>query len=90
MGTYVVERYLTGWSQDEVGALLIRLDELDALFEKRCVHYLNSIVLDADEVCLSVFAGADAESVRQTNDELGLPTDRVVAATFAAHREPTA
>jgi hypothetical protein len=86
MGTYVVERYLTGWNDSEVGALLCRLDELEPRFELRNVHYLQSIVLDEDETCLSVFTGSDAAQVRLANDEFGLPTDRVVTATFAGQR----
>lgn len=89
VGTYVVERYLTGWNGDEIDALLSRLDGLETRFAALDVHYLHSIVLDHDETCLSVFDGPDADAVRLANDEYGLPTDRVVTATLAAHQGPT-
>lgn len=89
VGTYVVERYLTGWNGDEIAALLARLDGLETRFAALDVHYLHSIVLDTDETCLSVFDGPDADVVRSANDEHGLPTDRVVTATLAAHQRPT-
>lgn len=91
MQTYVVERYLTGWTGPEVSALLDRLDALAPDFLARAVTYVTSIVLDADETCLSVFRAPDADHVRHANLDHHLPTDRVVAATLVAahHGDPT-
>lgn len=91
MQTYVVERYLTGWTGPEVAALLDRLDALAPDFRAAAVTYVSSIVLDTDETCLSIFRGPDAECVRRTNLGYDLPTDRVVAATLAAsdHEDPS-
>jgi hypothetical protein len=79
MTVYLVERYLPGWTPDEIAALVgtirARRDELDA----RCVHHLSSIVLPGDETCLCLFDAADADQVRTANTGLGLPVDRVVA-----------
>jgi hypothetical protein len=84
MQTYVVERYLTGWTEPEVVALLERLDALAPELQAGGVTYLSSIVLDTDETCLSVYQGPDADHVRHANLEHHLPTDRVVAATLTA------
>ena len=84
MQTYVVERYLTGWTGPEVAALLDRLDALAPDFLARAVTYVTSIVLDADETCLSVFRGPDADEIRLVNLHFDLPTDRVVAAPLVA------
>jgi hypothetical protein len=87
MQTYVVERYLTGWTGAEVAALLDRLDALAPEFLARAVTYVTSIVLDSDETCLSLFQGLDADQVRHVNLQHNLPTDRVVTATLAAAHE---
>jgi hypothetical protein len=84
MQTYVVERYLTGWTGAEIAALLDRLDALTPDFLDRAVTYMTSIVLDTDETCLSLFRGPDADQVRHANLQHRLPTDRVVTATLAA------
>jgi hypothetical protein len=74
-----------------VADLLERIDALAAEFEAHDVTYVSSIVLDADETCLSVFRGPDADHVRHANLEHHLPTDRVVAATLtdAHHGDPS-
>lgn len=86
--TYVVERYLTGWSGDEVTGLLARLDALGPRFTEQGVHYLHSIVLTSDETCLSVFRALDPERLRVANTEAGLPTDRIVGATLGGPDDP--
>jgi hypothetical protein len=83
MGTYVVERYLTGWTRGEVAGLLDRLDRLANDLQRRAVIYLGSLVLDDDETCLSVFEGPDLDQVRHANLDHGLPTNRVVAAALS-------
>lgn len=90
MQTWVVERYLTGWPDDEVGALLERLDALASHFAAHHVEYVQSMLLAGDETCLSVFHGADAEHVRRVNLDAGLPTDRVIAATVTAGAQGSA
>lgn len=82
MRTFIVERYLAGWSPGEVSDLVDRVaDQADA-FRARGVRHLRSIVLAADETCLCLFEGADAETVRLANESSALPVHRVVPATL--------
>jgi hypothetical protein len=84
---FVVERFLVGWSADEVEDLVHRLDDAGPRLAEQGVRHLDSIVIPGDETCLSVFAGPDADTVRSANVELALPVGRVLAATSqAGHR----
>jgi hypothetical protein len=78
MAVFVVERYLVGWSPDEVHALLSRVGGASDVLAQLGVHHLRSVVIPGDETCLCVFEGPDAETVRHANAVAGLPSDRVV------------
>jgi hypothetical protein len=83
MDIFVVERFLTGWTEGEVDALLRRLDHLRDEFVHAGLRYRESIVMTLDETCLSIFDGPDADTVRDANLRAGVRTDRVVAGTLA-------
>jgi hypothetical protein len=83
MGIYVVERFLVGWSPDEVDALVRRLTSSAAELGAHGVCHLESIVIPTDETCLSMFGGPDADSIRHANEALGLPFGRILAASIA-------
>lgn len=78
MAVFVVERYLVGWTPDEVHTLLSRVAASAEAMAKDGVRHLRSVVIPGDETCLCVFEGPDAETVRRANTVAGLPSDRVV------------
>jgi hypothetical protein len=79
---FVVERYLAGWTGEQIGELERRCDDSNAEFAERGVRHVESIVIPGDETCLSLFDGPDAETVRDANQACGLPTGRVLPAVF--------
>ncbi len=81
MGTYLVERFLVGWSTDEVTSLVQRLDAVAPLLAEHGVRHVESIVIAADETCLSLFEAPDAASVQTANKSCELPFGRVLDAT---------
>ena len=81
MDVFVVERFLVGWTCDEVAALVRRLGDASAELDAHGVRHLESIVIPFDEACLSMFAGPDGDSVRRANEALGLPFGRILAAS---------
>jgi hypothetical protein len=86
MDVYVVERFLVGWSIDEVDQLVRQLADNEPRWTSHGVRYVESIIIPGDETCLSVFEGPDLDAVRSANDELDLPTGRVLVATASAGR----
>jgi Protein of unknown function (DUF4242) len=75
---FVVERYLVGWTADDIRGVAARLNEIDDLLATYGVRYLKSVMLTADETCLCIFEGPNELSVRAANGAAGLPVDRVV------------
>lgn len=80
MDVFVVERFLVGWSPGEIDELLRRLDAAGPSMAAHGVRHIESIVIPADETCLSVFAGPDPGAVRAANDACDLPSGRVLGA----------
>jgi hypothetical protein len=85
MHVFVVERFLVGWSTDEVDELIERCARCAPAFARIGVRHLESIVIPGDETCLSVFTGPDADTVLEANVDLDLPAGRVLPAV--THRE---
>ena len=80
VGTYLVERFLVGWSQDEVALLVQRLDAEASRFAEHGVRHVESIVIAADETCLCLFEAPDEASVLTANRSCELPVGRVLRA----------
>jgi hypothetical protein len=87
MGVYAVERFLVGWSAEDVDGLLRRLGDATAELDAHGVRHLESIVIPTDETCLSMFVGPDADTVGRANEALGLPFGRILAASIAGVSE---
>ena len=81
MGTFLVERFLVGWSADEVTSLVQRLDAAAPQLAEHGVRHVESIVIPADETFLSLFEAPDAASVSTANRSCELPFGRVLLAT---------
>jgi hypothetical protein len=85
---FVVERYLVGWTGEEIDALERRCEESSSQFAERGVRHVESIMIPGDETCLAVFEGPDAETVREANEACRLPTGRVLPAHFHPAHQP--
>lgn len=81
---YVVERFVVGWTDDEIRELLAREHDLRSTFAAEGVRLLGSVVVAADEMCLSFFEGPDQAIVAAVNQRGALPVDRVLAATASS------
>lgn len=88
MERFVVERHLVGWMPDEVEDLLQQLDRARPAMAADGVHYLGSVVLPTDEICLDLFDAPDTESLAAANERHQLPADRVLPARTSAVEVP--
>ena len=78
MSVFMVERYLVGWSADEVHELIERTNELAAALADDQVRHVASVYIEADETCLCLFDGPDCERVQAANERHQLPFGRIV------------
>ena len=85
MATFLVERFLVGWTPGEVRALLEGAAAAAPQLQRLGVHHLGSIVVPGDEACLSLYDGPDADAVRAAEDCCGLPAGRVQPAATYDH-----
>lgn len=74
----MVERYLVGWSADEVHELIERTNELASVLADDQVRHVASVYIEADETCLCLFDGPDSERVQAVNERHQLPFGRIV------------
>jgi hypothetical protein len=73
--TYLVECYWPGVSERQVTETLARSAVLPA---DVAVRHLDSVLIPADEIVLSLFEGPSAEAVLAATRQVGLPSERVV------------
>lgn len=78
MSVFMVERYLVGWSPDEVHELIERTGELSTALADDDVRYVASVYIEADETCLCLFDGPDSERIQAANERHRLPFARIV------------
>ena len=74
---YLVERYLPSMTAADLRAALARIDDLPP----SPVRHLWTILVSAEDTCLSVFEAPDAEAVTAANTRAGFHLDRVVEVT---------
>lgn len=74
MAFYLVERYVPSMTAADVVAAIARFDELP----QARVRHLWTILVTAEDTCLSVFEGTDAAAVEDANVRAGFHLDRVV------------
>lgn len=77
MATFLVERYLVGWTSEEVRLLTDRIARNHLVFKQLGVRHVYSMAVTSDEMCLCVFEGPTADAVRHANESAGFPCDRV-------------
>jgi hypothetical protein len=88
MPCFVVERYLAGWSPEQIHQLVDRIVSSGDAFARHHVSHVRSLVLPGDETCLCIFDGPDADTVARANAALALPVDRVGPAELAPSAPP--
>ena len=76
MAFYLVERYVPSMPAADIHAAIARISVPHAQ-----VRHLWTILVRAEDTCLSVFEASDAEAVVQANVRAGFPFDRVVEVT---------
>ena len=74
---YLVERYMPSLTAADLQAAVARIDELS----EGPVRHLWTILLMAEDTCLSVFEGPDAGAVTAANERADFHLDRVVEVT---------
>lgn len=90
MGVYVVERFLVGWSHDDVQHLVTRLEAAESLLAEHQVRHLGSVVIPVDETCLSIFEAPDPANVLAADERCSMPSGRVLAAVaHLGHATPS-
>lgn len=82
LSTFLVERY---WPGVDLSALRDALPRLEAAAramtaEGRRVAHVGSILMPVDEVVFSLITAGDESVVRQLNERVDLPADRIARA----------
>ena len=76
MAFYLVERYVPSMPAADIHAAIARINVPQAQ-----VRHLWTILVEAEDTCLSVFEASDVEAVVQATAQAGFPFDRVVEVT---------
>lgn len=86
MPKYLVERYLPGFSTEQLKAAAAAAKKTTAEMtaEGTPVRYLRSTFITGEDKCFCLFEGPSADSVRQANVRAKLPMQRVVPAEYIA------
>lgn len=89
MAKFLVERYLPGFTSEQLaaaaGAAKKTTQEMDK--EGVPVRYLRSTFVPGEEKCFCLFEGPSADVVRQANERAGLPFERIVDALHISSEE---
>jgi hypothetical protein len=82
MGTYMVERYLPGISEEKlraaVGRVKVAASQMRA--EGVAIRYVGSTFAPEDQCCFCLFAGPSPAAVQETNERAAFPFARIVPA----------
>jgi hypothetical protein len=89
MGTYMVERYLPGVSEEEVHAAIGRLQAAAAQLQAEgvAVRYLGSTFTPEDQCCFCLFTSPSQEAVQEANQRAQFPLARIVPAVRISHED---
>jgi len=91
MPTYMVERHLPGFTNDQLPAAAGAAKSTTAqmVAEGTPVRYLRSTFIPAEEKCFCLFEGPSIEAVKDANERAGLPFERIHEAEFVTADELT-
>ena len=74
MKTFLVERYLPGWSAEQLEAVAAKLAAATA---GTTLRYHGSTLVPSEESCFCHFEGETADEVRHVCDLAGIPYARI-------------
>ncbi|HYV01620.1 MAG TPA: nickel-binding protein [Actinomycetota bacterium] len=74
MGLYLVERYVPSVDRSTLRAATERLDDLS----DDDVPHVATVIVTAEETCLSLIEAPDTAAVESLNQRAGFPFDRIV------------
>jgi hypothetical protein len=82
MGTYMVERYLPGITEEELYTAIgkVRAAAAQMQAEGVAVHYLGSTFAPADQCCFCLFTGPSQTAVQEANQQAEFPHARIIPA----------
>src|SRR5215218_8398274 len=75
MKTFIVERYLPGWSAEQLEAVTAKLAAATA---GTTLRYHGSMLVPSEESCFCHFEGETADEVRRVCDLAEIPYRRIV------------
>ncbi len=89
MPRYMVERYLPGFTTDQLpgAAASAKSTTAEMAQEGTPVRYLRSTFVPAEQKCFCLFEGPSAEAVKEANERAQLPFERIVEAEFITAEE---
>lgn len=89
MPTYMVERHLPGFTNEQIAAAAAQAKSATAAMteEGTPVRYLRSTFIPGEDKCFCLFEGPSAEVVEEANRRAGLPLERVIEAVHIASEE---
>ena len=89
MPRYMVERYLPGFTNEQVvaAATAAKITTAQMTSEGTPIRYLRSVFVPGEDKCFCMFEGPSAEKVLEANDRAGLPYERVVEAQFVVSED---
>jgi hypothetical protein len=89
MGTYMVERYLPGISEEKLRAAIGRVQAAAAQLQAEgiAVRYLDSTFTPEDQCCFCLFAGPSRATVLEANQRAGFPLARIIPAVRISHAD---
>ena len=82
MGTYMVERYLPGITEQELHAAIGRVKAAAAQMQAEgvAVGYLGATFAPTDQYCFCLFTGPSQAAVQEANQRAAFPHARIVPA----------
>ena len=89
MSKFLVERYLPGFTPDQLSAAAGAAKKTTAEMSQHGtpVRYLRSTFVPGEEKCFCLFEGPSAEVVREANERAQLPFERIVEAMHIASED---
>jgi hypothetical protein len=86
MPEYLVERYASRLRDAEISSDDLQRWAQRVTEEGTPVHYVRSIFVPGDEICMWLFRGPSGDAVRRLMELAGVPYERIVEAEPVRHR----
>jgi hypothetical protein len=89
MAKYMVERYLPGFTPEQLTAAANAAKSTTAQMNQQGtpVRYLRSTFVPGEDKCFCLFEGPSSDAVRDANERAQLPFERIVEAMHIASED---